>query len=96
VARAAAAAAIINGAKPGPGRRADEEDVLKQYCIVWIDISIGPDSKPALVILSMEGHGSWSQGTSSIAYWDARIKMVRDSLREVITAGQIARFIAGC
>jgi hypothetical protein len=73
--RTAAAAAVINGAKPGPGRRADQADVLKdsekQYPIVGINISVGPDSKQALVILSMEGNGSWSQGTTSIAYWNS-------------------------
>jgi hypothetical protein len=74
----AAKSSGINGAKPG--RHADEADALKEKQYSREFPGFGPDSKPALVILSMERHGSWSQGT--IAYWDARVKTAHD--REVI------------
>jgi hypothetical protein len=55
-------------------------DALKEKQFSTEFPGYGPNSKPALVILSLEHHGSWSQGT--IAYWDAQIKTAHD--REVI------------
>ncbi len=64
----------INGTKPGGHADAEDERKEKQYSGEFT--GFGPDSKPALVILSMERHGSWSKGTR--AYWDAKAKTEYD------------------
>ena len=58
-----------NGA--APGSHADAEEIRKyaQYNREFPDFSA--DSSPALVIVAMERHGSWSKGTK--AYWKARV-----------------------
>jgi hypothetical protein len=53
-----------------PGSHADDEDDRKEKQYGDQFPGFGHSSKPALVILSMERHGSWSKGTK--AYWDAR------------------------
>jgi hypothetical protein len=60
------------------------ENLEKQYSIRIEFPGFGPDSKPALVILSlsMERHGTGSLSQGTITYLDARVKTAHD--REVI------------
>ena len=63
-----------NGAKPGSHADAKEAEKIAQYREQFPDLSA--DSSPALVINSMERHGSWSEGTKT--YWKARITQAHE------------------
>ena len=73
----AAKSSGTNGAKAGGHADKEQEDKERQYGGQFV--GFGPASKPALVILSMERHGSWGQST--IDYWDDRVQAAHD--REV-------------
>ena len=73
----AAKATGTNGAEPGGHADEMEREKLAQYDDQFP--SFGPTSTPALVILTMERHGSWSKGTK--AYWEARAQTEYDRQR---------------
>ena len=58
-----------NGAAPGGQANVAEAEKYKEYAKMFVGIS--EDSSPALVILAMERHGSFSKGT--LAYWKAAV-----------------------
>jgi len=58
-----------NGAAPGGQADVAEVEKYKEYGQMFDGLSA--DSSPALVILAMERHGSFSKGT--LAYWKAAV-----------------------
>jgi hypothetical protein len=58
-----------DGALPGGQADIEEDRKMKQYGKQFPSLTV--DSSPALVILSMERHGSWSKGTCE--FWKARV-----------------------
>jgi hypothetical protein len=69
----------LNGAVPGG--HADRADDAKEEQYSAEFPGLRPDSSPAFVSLSMERHGSWSQGTRT--YWKARWEIAHQ--RQVTT-----------
>ena len=69
-----------NGAAPGSQADAKEAEKEKQYADEFVGFTA--NSSPALLILAMEHHGSWSKGTCD--YWEAIAH--RASVREKATS----------
>ena len=66
-----------NGA--APGGQADEAELAKYVQYHGQFHGLNANSSPALIILCMERHGSWSQGTRD--YWKALVHAAHERLK---------------